>query len=635
VVSNFNADCRLFYVGGAPPDKKNDPGGASGRARDHYGSGNTAMKYFLWGVLFFAVAYLVPIAGRPLMRPDEFRYGEIPREMIESRDFVTPRLLRARYFEKPVLGYWLTAGSFKVFGVNRFSLRLPMALAAGITALLLALWIKRESRDPEYALWAALFYLTTGLGWVLGTTAVLDSILCLFTTATLICLHQAVKTEKWSFERLIWLVLGGVTAGLGFMVKGFIAWAVPATALAAWLLWTKRWKAFLWLPWIPLLALAATIAPWAWEIHREEPDFWHYFIVVEHLQRFRSSEETQHPEPFWFYLPVMLGTLFPALLSVLHGAAAGKEIWKKTWHSDLWRFALCALVLPFCFFSVSTGKLATYILPCYPFAAAVLTLPALEALRSERRGAMLMVRWLFDILGWLLFVSGAAGIAFGLALLPPVELGRFIPVLAEAHWLLILIGAAMAAAGVWTIVKRRDPRLRFAGFFAFLALAAGSSAAMPNFDSEKMPERDLRRLAAEGGFDLKHAKILTNGQMAHAVAWSFGRSDTRLLFTYGEMEYGAEKARQDGKPLLLTYSKDGKVEEGEFAKLVRDPERRVQVVYVALATEHEKQRYKILQSFHPRRTDCGCVMALIFDPVTSSEASGRTAPASSPAPPAR
>ena len=99
------------------------------------------MKYLFWGLLFFAVAYLVPIAGRPLIRPDEFRYGEIPREMLETGDFVTPRLIGARYFEKPTLGYWLTAGSFKLFGFNRFALRLPMALAAGVTALLLALWI--------------------------------------------------------------------------------------------------------------------------------------------------------------------------------------------------------------------------------------------------------------------------------------------------------------------------------------------------------------------------------------------------------------------------------------------------------------------------------------------------------------
>ena len=135
----------------------------------------------------------------------------------------------------------------------------------------------------------------------MGTTAVLDGILCLFTTATLLCVHQAVVSEKWDFERQVWLVLAGVTAGLGFMTKGFVAWAVPGSATVAWLIWTRRWKAFLWLPWIPLVALAATVLPWALAIHRADADFWNYFIVVEHFQRFRDHADTQHAEPFWFY----------------------------------------------------------------------------------------------------------------------------------------------------------------------------------------------------------------------------------------------------------------------------------------------------------------------------------------------
>ena len=218
------------------------------------------MKYFLFGTLFFVLAYLVPISVRPLQRPDEFRYGEIPREMLLTGDSTTPRLLQARYFEKPVLGYWLIAGALRLGGWNRFALRLPMALATALTALLLGLWIKRVSRDPEWTLWAALFHLATGLAWAVGTTALLDSIFALFTTATLLCVHQAVTTEKWDFERLIWLVLCGVSAGLGFMTKGFIAWALPGLAAVAWLLWTGRYKALLWLPWIPLAAMAATVA---------------------------------------------------------------------------------------------------------------------------------------------------------------------------------------------------------------------------------------------------------------------------------------------------------------------------------------------------------------------------------------
>ena len=586
------------------------------------------MKYFFWGLLFFVFAYLIPIAGRPLHRPDEFRYAEIPREMLESGDFVTPRIMGARYFEKPVLGYWLVAGSLKVFGENRFAARLPMALAAGLAALLLALWIERTSGDREWALWAALFYLATGLGWLLGTTAVLDGILCLFTTATLLCVHQAATTEKWN-ERLIWLVLCGVTAGLGFMTKGFIAWAVPGTATVAWLLWTRRWTAFLWLPWIPLAVMAVTVAPWAVEIHRAEPDFWHYFVFVEHFQRFKSGAETQHPQPFWFFIPVLLAGVFPALVTVFPAAAAGKELWKKVWKNDIWRFAFCGFLLPFCFFSASKGKLATYILPCFPFLSALLAYPALEALRSGRRGALLTLKWSFDVLGWLLMIAGAAAVAFGLALLPPASLGRFIPAFAEAAPFFLLLGIAGTASGVWLVLHRQEQLRRVAGFFGFFALAAAAAAAMPGFGSDKMPERDMRALAKSGEFDPRTAYVFTYGQMGHAAAWVFRRSDTRLLFSAGELDYGAERARKDGLPLLWTYGNKN----SEFNRLINDPKRSREVVYVALVSETERLRGKWLCRFKPRRVVRGGMLALIFDPPVTSRA--ERPEVSPPAPPKR
>jgi 4-amino-4-deoxy-L-arabinose transferase len=82
-------------------------------------------------LLFFLLAYLLPLGARDLVLPDETRYAEIPREMIAGGDWIVPRLNGLRYFEKPVLGDWVHAAGQLVFGENNFAVRLPSAPAVG------------------------------------------------------------------------------------------------------------------------------------------------------------------------------------------------------------------------------------------------------------------------------------------------------------------------------------------------------------------------------------------------------------------------------------------------------------------------------------------------------------------------
>ena len=199
--------------------------------------------------------------------------------------------------------------------------------------------------------------------------------------------------------------------------------------------------------------------------------------------------------------------------------------------------------------------------------------------------------------------------------------------MAEAAPFFILLGIAGAAGGLWLIRHRREQLRRIAGFFGIFALTAAGAAAMPDFGSDKMPERDLEVLMKSGEFDPRTAYVFTYGQMGHAAAWMLRRSDTRLLFSAGELDYGAELARKDGRPLLWSYGKNG-----EFTRLVRDPERRREVIYVAPSIEVERVRYKVLCSFKPRQAVRGNMMVLIFEPVTSS---AERPAASRPAPPKR
>src|SRR5262245_18571812 len=51
------------------------------------------------------------------------------RNMLQSRDWVTARLNWIAYLEKSPLGYWLSATSYRIFGVKDWAGRLPLALS--------------------------------------------------------------------------------------------------------------------------------------------------------------------------------------------------------------------------------------------------------------------------------------------------------------------------------------------------------------------------------------------------------------------------------------------------------------------------------------------------------------------------
>ncbi len=109
-------------------------------------------QYSFLLLAFFLMIYILLLGVRDLIVPDETRYAEIPREMIADGDWVAPHLNGVRYFEKPVLGYWVHAGSILLFGENNFAVRLPSAMAVGLSALLIYMLICRvcSNGDEEW-----------------------------------------------------------------------------------------------------------------------------------------------------------------------------------------------------------------------------------------------------------------------------------------------------------------------------------------------------------------------------------------------------------------------------------------------------------------------------------------------------
>ena len=495
------------------------------------------MKYFWLSFLFFVVAYLVPLGGRPLVPPDEFRYAEIPREMMDSGSYAAPHLLTVRYFEKPVLGYWMTAGSFKIFGQNAFALRLPCALGAGLAAFLIFFLVNQTLRDDKLAALASMLFLTSGLVYGVSTFAVLDSQTTGLITGILVTSFLAVLEPGFTRRRVLLLALCGLFAGLAFMTKGFIAWVVPGLAMAGFLIWERRWKEFYLLPWIPAVVALVIVAPWALAVHRAEPDYWNYFVMIEHVQRFTAKTEGQHPEPFWYYIPVLLGGVFPAAFLAPAAFAIGRKAWGKLLAQPLYRFCVCAAVLPFLFFSASSGKLGTYILPCFPPLAALIAAGTLEAFRLRPGSARKILDITFKSLGLLLAA---------LAVIATVGLivWRFIPALPELYgkWNLFpyLTLLALLAWGVALIRSRRWTAPVQSAVFLFgmaPAIVFGLNAVPDIALGDKATAVGIRQCLEEIPVRRGDIILVDRGTL-QATAWLLKRTDLVLIGKPGELQYG-------------------------------------------------------------------------------------------------
>lgn len=483
-------------------------------------------------VVFFLCTYLLPLGVRPLVRPDEFRYAEIPREMLSSGDWTVHRLNGVRYFEKPVLGYQLTAMSFALFGENAFALRLPSALAVFLTAAFLYLLVSCKVRDPLLPGLATGIYLTFGLVFGVGTFAVMDSQLTCMLSLCIMAFYFA-----WSSPGIrtqcIWLIAAGVFAGLAFLIKGFLAMAIPVLVIVPFLIWQKNWRKLFLYPWLPLLAMLMIILPWSLTIHQAEPDFWRYFFWEEHINRFFSHTYDRKPQPFWYFLPVLLGGVMPAGLLWL---AAWRGVVKEWLTEPFLRFLLCWTILPFLFFSASSCKLGTYILPCFPPLAILTAIAIRRAMRRNLQATEKIMNFLRYSWGGLwLIISGTGFIA--LILLP------FIPGIPDPYpkfhlypWFLVIYCLVYGLI-LFRLKCKIISMLQkiFLGLIPILLL--GIFSIPSSFFGDKMTSIGLGNCLKQLPVSQDDIIITGRSEMA-AVAWELKRSDLIIIGKWGELEYG-------------------------------------------------------------------------------------------------
>ena len=314
-------------------------------------------------ILFvLGIPFIQYLGALPLIDPDEGRYAEIPREMLERWDFITPTLNYVHYFEKPPLLYWLNAASMKVFGLNEFAARLPSALC-GVATVLTTYIIARRLYDRRTAIISALI-LATSTGFVIQSRIILTDMLLTFClTAALGAFIVAASQEKHRDKPAPWYLFYFFSA-LAVLAKGLIGIVFPAGIIFFYLLLGREWSALKRMRLVSgLLLFLAVAAPWFVAVSLRNPEFARFFFIHEHFERFTSNVHGRS-QPLWFFIPVLAGTMLP--WSFFIPGALGRA-WRSRHHEGLpGLFLLIWCVLIFLFFSKSGSKLVPYLLPIFP-----------------------------------------------------------------------------------------------------------------------------------------------------------------------------------------------------------------------------------------------------------------------------
>ena len=488
----------------------------------------------LLAVLWFAL-----LGWRDLVPTDEGRYAEIPREMVVSGDWVTPRLDGFKYFEKPPLQYWATAATYEAFGIGAWQARLWTALTGFLTIVLTA-YAGRVLYGARTGL-AAAAVLASSLYWIgLGHINTLDMGVAATLSAALLSFLLAQRDDASAAARRGWMALCWVSMALALLSKGLIGLAFPGMTLVLYSALQRDARLWTRVHLLGGLVLFAIVAlPWFVLVQRHNPEFFDFFFVYQQFTRFLTPALSR-PGPWYYFVPLLLlgslpwvGWLLPALWRARRAAPGRLQ-------PD--RVLLIWSVFIFVFFSASHSKLPSYILPMFP-ALALLIARHLQQLPhgALRRPLLLLAA------GCVLAALGLTQLwRLGHALVPAALYRDW------SHWL--ELAAALGLAGSIAALRLEHRARRTAAVVALaIGFGAGFTVALQSFQI-------LGRTASTRDVVAAIRPWLHPGQPFYMVQTYdqtlpfYLRREATVVEYQGELAFGIAQAPQRWVPTLQDFA---------------------------------------------------------------------------------
>jgi 4-amino-4-deoxy-L-arabinose transferase-like glycosyltransferase len=331
----------------------------------------SAVAEFLWGsqskfrwLLLVSLILLFSFLGAKEIWTQEHRWADIVAGMFYRHDFYHPYLGDTRYYDKPLLSYWLMAAfAWCTNGLTTWALRLPSALAG-----LLAVWsiyrIGKIERNHGFGMLCGWMLVTTFyfIFWARVSSA---DMLNLGGILFAVFWYLSRKHRAGFFDYAVFFIILALTS----LCKGLGGAIVPLLAVFADMCLHRSFRQHLrpvlfaaLIPGILIYLLPFFLSSYfGGEAYGENGL---YLVYKENILRYIKPFDHQGPiYTYFIYLPIYLmpWTLFfiPALCTL-------PSRWKSLTIHARWNVLACALI--FLFFSLSGSRRSYYVLPIVPFA---------------------------------------------------------------------------------------------------------------------------------------------------------------------------------------------------------------------------------------------------------------------------
>ncbi len=440
-----------------------------------------------------AVLFSLNLGGYGLWPPDEPRFAQVAREMLQSGNYLTPHINGEPYKEKPPLLFWCVAMLSRIPGdVTEVTARIP-SVVSGVLTLLVTMALAQRLYGPQVALWSGVILITSFRYWWQARFGQIDMLLALWLSLSLYSFwrwHEA--------RRLPWLLGFYLAVAAGVMSKGPGVVVFPGLLVLTF--YWHDWAA--WRAMRPVLGAVIVVGLYAlWMlparmgVDTTTADTGAQSAVAANLfrQTLGRFGGVSHANPPWYYLLNLPVDWLPWALFLPWSIP---WVWRNRREGGAMRLLLCWSVPAFLFFSAAIGKRQLYLFPLAPVLAILFARSILDLMQSEssrlRRGIAMV---------WAMLLLAGAGTLCALPLTPWRDSGS------PALWIcagVFTVFAGFALADAWRNEARRIHQgmaMQMAGVSALAAIilfplidphtSAKDFCAIPRQWSEAKTDYDL------------------------------------------------------------------------------------------------------------------------------------------------